>query len=109
MRKIFAFIIIIIICLFCSLIITKGEDTDTVFNEQLNSYDVYLIDISGEDINTNNIINYFDNITILEIYPYINPIYKKIFNMSKYSFNNILSNKKNISISSKQVNNFSKT
>ena len=97
MRKIIIFIIVII-SIFFSLIITKGEDTKMVFSEDNNYYDVYILDISKENINTNNIIDFFDDIKILEIYPYINPIYKKLLNINSYSFNTILSNKKNISL-----------
>lgn len=98
MRKVIIFIIIVVISIFFSLIITKGEETEMVFNEQDNSYDVYLLDISKENINTNNIFNYFEDVKILEIIPYINPLYKKVINISSYSFNTILSNKKNISL-----------
>ena len=98
MRKIFVIFVLIIVCAFCSLIITKSDKISPVFNEKINGYDVYLLDTSRENINTNNVSNYFDNIKILEIYPYINPIYKKIINISKYSFNTVLSNKKNISL-----------
>ena len=98
MFKIIIFIIIFLIILFSSLIITNGEEVKMVFNEQDNSYDVYLLDISKENINTNNIFNYFDDCKILEIIPYVNPIYKKVININNYSFNTILSNKKNISL-----------
>ena len=98
MRKIFILLFLIIVCVFCSLIITKSDKIETVFNEQINSYDLYLLDVSKEDINTFNIVNYFDNIKIIEIYPYINPIYKKLINISNYKFNTVLSNKKNISL-----------
>ena len=100
MRKIFflLIIIIIIVCVFCRLIIIKSDRVMPTFNENVNNYDVYILDLSKENINTSNIMNYFDNIKIIEIYPYINPIYKKLINLSSYSFNTILSNKKNISL-----------
>ena len=98
MRKVIIFIIIVVISIFFSLIITKGEETEMVFSENSNYYDIYILDISKENINTNNIIDYFDDIKILEIYPYINPIYKKLININSYSFNTILSNRKNISL-----------
>lgn len=98
MRKIFVLLIIIIVCVFCRLIIIKSDRVMPTFNENVNNYDVYILDLSKENINTSNIMNYFDNIKIIEIYPYINPIYKKLINLSSYSFNTILSNKKNISL-----------
>lgn len=98
MRKYFVFIIIIIICTFLSLIITKNNKEITVFKEELDSYDLYFLDLSKENINTNNIMMYFDDIIIIEIYPYINPLYKKLINLDSYKFNTILSNKKNISL-----------
>ena len=96
MKK-FYFFIILLLCIFSSLIITKSDKTVPTFKED-NSYDIYILDISKENINTSNIFNYFDNVKILEIYPYINPIYKKLINLSNYSFNTSLSNKKNISL-----------
>ena len=102
MRKVIIFIIIVVISIFFSLIITKGEETEMVFSENSNYYDIYILDISKENINTNNIIDYFDDIKILEIYPYINPIYKKLININSFSFNTILSNKKNISLFSNE-------
>lgn len=97
MRKILVFIFFIIICIFSFQFYTSRENVIPVFNENINSYDVYLLDVSKEEITTNNIADIFDTIKILEIYPYINPIYKKLINLSNYSFNTILSNKKNIS------------
>lgn len=97
MRKILVFIFFIIICIFSFQFYTSRENVIPVFNENINSYDIYLLDVSKEEITTNNIADIFDTIKILEIYPYINPIYKKLINLSNYSFNTILSNKKNIS------------
>ena len=95
--KYFYFFIILLLCIFSSLIITKSDNVISTFKED-NSYDVYILDISKENINTFNLLDYFDNVKILEIYPYINPIYKKLINLSSYSFNTSLSNKKNISL-----------
>lgn len=97
MRKILVIIIFILLCTFSSTLISKSDKTITTFNED-NGYDIYLLDISKENINTFNLLDYFDNVKILEIYPYINPIYKKLINLSNYSFNTALSNKKNISL-----------
>lgn len=96
MFKKFVLIIIILICIFSLNI--KSNKVLPVFNEYNNNYDIYLLDISKENINTFNIFEYFDDVKILEIYPYINPIYKKLLNLSNYSFNTYLSNKKNISL-----------
>ncbi len=97
MRKSFLFLFLLIILLCYKLFIPSKQDIQPVFSEQDNTYNLYLLDISKEDINTNNLANYFDNIKILEIYPYVNPLYKKIMHITKYNFNTTLSNKKNIS------------
>ena len=98
MRKIFVFVFIILLCLSFTFLSIKIERSSLVFYENKNSYDVYVLDVSRENINTYNIDNYFDDLKILEIVPYINPIYKKLFNFSSYSFNTVLSNKKNVSL-----------
>lgn len=97
MRKILVLIIILIICVICSLFYSNEDDSVPVFNEQNSNYDIYMLDISNQAITTNNLADYFDGITILEIYPYINPIYKKLIKLSSYTFNTAVSNKKNIS------------
>ena len=97
MRKIFIFLFLLIVLSCYKLFIPLKQDIHPVFNGQDNIYNLYFLDISKEDINTNNLANYFDNIKILEIYPYVNPLYKKIIHITKYNFNTTLSNKKNIS------------
>lgn len=97
MRKIFVLTCLIVFCIICVLFFNKEEKTITVFNEQENSYDVYLLDLSQNNITTTNLTDYFDGTKILEIYPYINPLYKKVINFSSYTFNTAISNKKNIS------------
>ena len=95
MRK---FIFSLLIFFSISLIfIPSKQDIKPVFKEQESTYNLYLLDISKEKIDTNNLATYFDNYKILEIYPYINPLYKKIINIKKYDFDTVLSNKKNIS------------
>ena len=91
---IFCLIFFIIICI---VINSNKESAQAVFNSQDNNYDIFILDISKENITTNNIYNYFNDIKILEIYPYINPIYQKYLDIKSYSFNTVLSNKKNIS------------
>lgn len=97
MRKILLFIIILLTYIGVVFIV-KEDKTMPVFNELDNSYNIYTLDISKQNINTKNLLDYFDNIKILEVYPYINPIYKKLINLPNYSFNTALSNKKNISL-----------
>lgn len=105
MRKILLLIILIIIFTFFSIFLFKRSNVETVFYENVNDYNIYILDISNLNINTNNIVNYFDDIRILEISPYINPIYKKVIKLNNYSFNTFLSNKKNISnFTSKYLN-----
>ena len=97
MRKFMLLISLLIVLSFSLIFIPTEKNIQPVFNEQDNIYNLYLLDISKENIDTNNLATYFDNYKILEIYPYINPLYKKIINIKKYDFDTVLSNKKNIS------------
>ena len=81
---------------FFSLVLNDEEDIIPVFDNGIEEYNIYVLDLSKEQVTTNNITNYFDDIKILEIYPYINPIYKKFIKKS-YTFNTSISTKKNIS------------
>lgn len=98
-RKVTVLLSLIIFIVFCSITLVNSNDsTKTVFNKlDEYYYDTYIIDVSNENINTKNIFDYFDGVTILKIYPNNNPIYSKFINIDEYEFDNILSQKKNIS------------
>ena len=98
-RKVTVLLSLIIFIVFCSITLVNSNDsTKTVFNKlDEYYYDVYIVDVSNENINTKNIFDYFDGVTILKIYPNNNPIYSKFINIDEYEFDNILSQKKNIS------------
>ena len=98
-RKVTVLSSLIIFIVFCSITLVNSNDsTKTVFNKlDEYYYDTYIIDVSNENINTKNIFDYFDGVTILKIYPNNNPIYSKFINIDEYEFDNILSQKKNIS------------
>lgn len=98
-RKVTVLLSLIIFIVFCSITLVNSNDsTKTVFNKlDEYYYDTYIIDVSDENINTKNIFDYFDGVTILKIYPNNNPIYSKFINIDEYEFDNILSQKKNIS------------
>ena len=98
-RKIIVLLSLLSFIVFCSIsLIFDNESTKTVFNKlDEYYYDVYIVDVSGENVNTKNIFDYFENITILKIYPNNNPIYSRFINIDEYKFDNILSKKKNIS------------
>ena len=89
----FCLILFIILC----VNINNNENAQAVFNGGDNNYDIFTLNIGNENINTNNLSDYFNDIKILEIYPSIFPIYKKNISFNSYSFNTLLSNKKNIS------------
>lgn len=98
-RKVTVLLSLIGFIVLCSIsLITNNDSTKTVFNKlDEYYYDIYMVDVSNENINTKNIFDYFDEITILKIYPNNNPIYSKFINMEEYEFDTILSGKKNIS------------
>lgn len=98
-RKVTVLLSLIVFIVFCSIsLINNNDSAKTVFNKlDEYYYDVYIVDVSNENINTKNIFDYFDGVTILKIYPNNNPIYSKFINIDEYEFDNILSQKKNIS------------
>lgn len=96
MRKNLAIVGLIVFCFVCSIMKSNKEQVISVFNSK-EEYNIYLLDVSKSNITTLNLTDYFENGEILEIYPYINPIYKKLINITSFPFNTAISNKKNIS------------
>ncbi len=76
-----------IIILFLSIIIIfsiSKASTKEVFNEY--DYNIYYLDFREANLTTENFNEYFNNIDILKISPYINPIYKNKFKFDEYLF-----------------------
>lgn len=83
--------LLVALCIVISiiLIMTSKKDTQLVYKEIDNSKDFQLIYLLFENnnLNTNNFMNYFKNIEVIKIYPYINPVYaNKIKANYSYSF-----------------------
>lgn len=92
MKKIFLFII----GMYIVISLSKSDNTKMVFNETNSPYSNFIINFQNNNISTNNIDNYFYDIKIVWIEPYINNLYKEKFKgYTKYEFDYI-SNKKNI-------------
>ena len=82
MKKYYILFILILIIIFT----VDNESVMPVFNE--NDYDIYYLDFRNTNLNTNNFNDYFnEEIDILKISPYINPIYKNKFSFDEYLFN----------------------
>lgn len=98
-RKIITIISLLSFIVFCSIsIMNKQEHTQNVFNKvDQYYYDLYMVNVSKENVNTKNLLDYFEGIDILKIYPNNNPIYSKFIKINEYKFDNVLSVKKNIS------------
>ena len=81
-------IIVIFILLMIVFIINKSETIVSVFNDN-DIYDIYYLNFKDTNLNTNNFLDYFDNINIdvLKIEPYINPLYINKFTFDEYLFN----------------------
>lgn len=99
MKKI---IVLILISLF--IFNLKDEKVQTVFNEE-TEYSLYILTFPNKNISTENFINYFNNLKVIWIKPYMDNIYKKkMIKYSVYNFDSI-SIKSNIN---KFKNNFIK-
>ena len=68
MRTLFLIIILSFICIFN---IDSKDDYSYLKNDL--SYSLYSVSI--KNLNTKNMLNYFNNINVVRIYPKVNPIY----------------------------------
>ena len=82
MKKI---ILIFIIFIFIYLINVKEEVTPT-FSEINSDYNFYILEFDN-NISTNNFDEYFKNINVIWLEPYISPLYKQI--KTRYQFKDI--------------------
>jgi len=96
-KNIFIILLTILIFLTYSVTFQEKETSEYVFYEENIQYKKYSLDLSDTNITTKNILEYFD-CSIIEIKPYINPIYQKIITDDIYYFNDSISNEKNISL-----------
>lgn len=84
-KKVILFIVLVALLIISDI---KKETTKLVYNEiEDNSYrPIYLL-FENKTLNTNNFLEYFNQIDVIKIYPYINPIYAgKIKANYNYSF-----------------------
>ncbi len=90
MKKIY-FILTVLIIFF---LFNNKDEIITVFNTN-DYYEIDYLDVRDANLNTENFLDYFDNddIDILKIEPYINPVYKNKIDFDTYLFN--YSSKKN--------------
>ena len=98
MKKLFV-MTLIILCLYGIYKINykKTIPVSGITKFNVNDYNIFYLDLSETDITTKNINKYIsDDISIVSITPYINPIYKDKVGTLKYNFMSNLSVKKNI-------------
>lgn len=84
-KKTIFFIVLVALLIISNI---KKEKTELVYNEiEDNSYrPIYLL-FENKTLNTNNFLEYFNQIEVIKIYPYINPVYAgKIKANYNYSF-----------------------
>lgn len=85
-KKVSLFIVLLIL----GMIVNNSKiKTEMVYSEieEHNYRQIYLL-FENNNLNTNNFIELFNNIVVLKIYPYINPVYaSRIKANYNYSFN----------------------
>lgn len=75
------------ICFFVFLSFNFKEKTSLTFSTINNDYAFYILEFHSQNISTNNFNDYFMDIDVIWIEPYINPLYNHI--KTKYQFKNI--------------------
>ncbi len=89
MKKLVAVVVITFILIF--IIINKKEEKTVLVNtflDETDTVDYKQIFVEIDGLNTNNFKDYFSNIEVLLIYPYINPVYEDKISMV-YVYKNI--------------------
>ena len=90
MKKI---ILTLTICFFIFLSVNSKEKIVTTFNiNNNNNYSFYVLEFQSHNVSTNNFNKYFENINVIWVEPYINPLYKQI--KTQYLFKDISTFKK---------------
>ena len=79
MKKIFL-VIIVLIVLGINVVISYGYN----YNDS-DHYDFYTL--SFDNLSTSNIMNYFSDISVIRIYPYVNPVYRERMGFVSYKVN----------------------
>jgi hypothetical protein len=64
---------VIAVIFFISISCIKSNNYSEFLDD--DSYNLYSLFV--EDLSTNNFLDYFSNLNVMSIYPYINPIYQK--------------------------------
>ncbi len=75
------------ICFFIFLSINSKEEVYPTFNMMNNDYSFYILEFPNKNISTNNFDDYFKDIDVIWIEPYINSLYKQV--KTRYQFTNI--------------------
>ena len=70
--------LLIFFILFFITISNNNSSVEPVFKELTFQKIKYCIDVKNENVNTNNIQNYFNKLEIISVYPYFNDSYKKV-------------------------------
>lgn len=89
MKKI---ILTLTICFFIFLSVSSKEKIVPTFNINNNNYSFYILEFQSHNVSTNNFNKYFENINVIWVEPYINPLYKQI--KTQYLFKDISTFKK---------------
>lgn len=90
MKKI---ILTLTICFFIFLSVNSKEKIVPTFNiNNNNNYSFYVLEFQSHNVSTNNFNKYFENINVIWVEPYINPLYKQI--KTQYLFKDISTFKK---------------
>lgn len=97
MKKIFLLVIILLgICIFSGEKVKPVSYLNNNANFNLEDYNIYYLNLEDENITTKNISKYVNNMDVISMHLYVNPIYEKIIGKIKYDFNNNISLKQNI-------------
>lgn len=95
-------LVLTVILLVLLLNISLKEDTQLVFNEE-DGFNFYKITLQDKILSTKKIEEYFSNVEILTLTPYVNPLYKNQILEQSFQFDTVSISKNVFNLTNKYI------
>lgn len=76
----------LIFLIFLSVFLLYKVESNSKYSYLIDDYSYNIYSISIDGLNTNNFLDYFNDIAVISIYPFVNPIYLSNIGDVKYTF-----------------------